>query len=138
MTFTLQELGAQLLAYVWDDDLSRLRGLHRIVVFVLRVMHMLLRELLGGQLNLRAMSLVYTTLLSIVPLLAVSFSVLKGFGVHNRFEPLLFNFLQPLGPKAAQITENIITFVDNVEVGVLGSVGFALLIRSEERRVERV
>ena len=138
MTFTLQELGAQLLAYVWDDDLSRLRGLHRIVVFVLRVMHMLLRELLGGQLNLRAMSLVYTTLLSIVPLLAVSFSVLKGFGVHNRFEPLLFNFLQPLGPKAAQITENIITFVDNVEVGVLGSVGFALLIYTVVALVQKI
>lgn len=128
MTRGLQEIHARLLSWIWDDDLSLLPGARRALVFVLRVMHMLLRELLGGQLNLRAMSLVYTTLLSIVPLLAVSFSVLKGFGVHNKIEPLLFNLLEPLGPRAADITQNVITFVDNVKVGVLGSVGFALLL----------
>ena len=67
------------------------------LVFVLRVLHLLFRELMGGQLNLRAMSLVYTTLLSIVPLLAVSFSVLKGFGVHNSLEPVLAEFGQAFG-----------------------------------------
>jgi membrane protein len=134
----IQDLTARLLGYVWDDDLSGLHGMRRIVVFVLRAMHMLLRELMGGQLNLRAMSLVYTTLLSIVPLLAVSFSVLKGFGIHNKFEPLLFNFLEPLGPKAAQITDQVITFVDNVKVGVLGSIGFALLIYTVIALVQKI
>jgi len=105
---------------------------------VLRVAHMLLRELLGGQLNLRAMSLVYTTLLSIVPLLAVSFSVLKGFGVHNQIEPMLYNFLEPLGPQGAEITEKIIYFVENVKVGVLGSVGFAMLIYTVVALVQKI
>lgn len=114
--------------YVWDDDLRDLGGLQLVSVFILRVLHMLFRELMGGQLNLRAMSLVYTTLLSIVPLLAVSFSVLKGFGVHNKIEPLLLNFMAPLGPNSGEITSRIIGFVENVKVGVLGSVGFALLI----------
>ena len=114
--------------FVWDDDLRDLAGLHKLVVFVLRVLHMLLRELMGGQLNLRAMSLVYTTLLSIVPLLAVSFSVLKGFGVHNKIEVLLYNVLTPLGPSGVEITDKIVSFVENVRVGVLGSIGFALLI----------
>jgi membrane protein len=39
------------------------------------------RDFTQGQLSLRAMGLAYTTLLSLVPLLAVIFSVLKGFGV---------------------------------------------------------
>ena len=34
-------------------------------------------------LSLRAMGLTYVTLLSLVPLLAVMFAVLKAFGVHN-------------------------------------------------------
>jgi membrane protein len=114
--------------FVWDGDLRDLAGLHKLLVFVLRVLHMLLRELMGGQLNLRAMSLVYTTLLSIVPLLAVSFSVLKGFGVHNKIEVLLYNVLTPLGPSGVEITDKIVSFVENVQVGVLGSIGFALLI----------
>ena len=124
----IHDLLARLNAFVWDDDLRKLSGLHRYLVFVSRVLHLLMKELVGGQLNLRAMSLVYTTLLSIVPLLAVSFSVLKGFGVHNRIEPLLYNLLEPLGPNGVEITDRIIGFVENVKVGVLGSVGIVLLI----------
>lgn len=119
---------ARYTAFVWDDDMRELAGARRYLVFVLRVIQLLVRELLGGQLNLRAMSLVYTTLLSVVPLLAVSFSVLKGFGVHDRIEPLLYNLLAPLGPNGVEITDKIIGFVENVKVGVLGSVGVVLLI----------
>jgi membrane protein len=113
---------------VWDHDLRQLSTPRKVVVFIARVLHMLVRELLGGQLNLRAMSLVYTTLLSLVPLLAVSLSVLKGFGVHNQIEPMLYNFLNPLGAEGAEIANRIVSFVDNVEVGVLGSVGLVFLI----------
>ena len=113
---------------VWEPDLRQLSTPRKVVVFIARVLHMLLRELLGGQLNLRAMSLVYTTLLSLVPLLAVSFSVLKEIGVHNLIEPLLIKFLKPLGPEGAGLAEKIVSFVDHVEVGVLGSVGVVLLI----------
>jgi len=124
----VHDLLARFNAFVWDDDLRELSGLRRYLVFVFRVLHLLVKELMGGQLNLRAMSLVYTTLLSIVPLLAVSFSVLKGFGVHNRIEPLLYNLLEPLGPNGVEITDRIIGFVENVKVGVLGSIGIVLLI----------
>lgn len=128
MIQAVQKTVSRLRDFVWEDDLRELNILQRATVFVLRVLHMLLKELVGGQLNLRAMSLVYTTLLSIVPLLAVSFSVLKGFGVHNKIEPVLLSFLMPLGPNGAEITSRIIGFVENVKVGVLGSIGFALLI----------
>jgi len=126
-------------AFVWDDDLRRLKGPHRATVFILRVTHMLFKELLGGQLNLRAMSLVYTTLLSIVPLLAVSFSVLKGFGYHERLESYLFGImLEPLGPSGVEVTETIMGFVANVKVGMLGSLGFALLIYTVVALVQKI
>ena len=128
MGLGMQQQLMRLNAFVWDDDLQNLSGLHKLLVFVLRVLHLLFRELMGGQLNLRAMSLVYTTLLSIVPLLAVSFSVLKGFGVHNKIEVLLYNVLTPLGPGGVEITDKIVSFVENVRVGVLGSIGLALLL----------
>ena len=69
-----------------------------------------------------------TTDLSIVPLLAVSFSVLKGFGVHEALETAMMKTLMPLGDKGVEIGLRIIEFVDNVKVGVLGSVGLALLL----------
>jgi membrane protein len=134
-----KDLSSKIRTFVWDDDLRSLAGPRRAVVFVLRVTHMLFRELLGGQLNLRAMSLVYTTLLSIVPLLAVSFSVLKGFGYHERLEAYLFGFmLEPLGPSGAAVAETITGFVENVKVGMLGSLGFALLIYTVIALVQKI
>ncbi len=104
-----------------------LTGWQRSLVMPVRLVTALGQDLWGGQLTLRAMSLVYTTLLSLVPLLAISFSVLKGFGVHNQIEPFLLKTLEPLGEKGAEITRNIIQFVDRIEVGVLGFLGILLL-----------
>jgi membrane protein len=95
------------------------------------VLSALIRRLISdvqeGGLDYRAMSLVYTTLLSLAPLLAVSFSVLKAFGVHNEMEPLLLELVAPLGRQGEEIVERVLGFVTNIRVGVLGFVGFAML-----------
>ncbi len=119
---------ARLEQLVWGtrgDTLApwKARGLR-----VVRTVLALARDLSGGQLTLRAMSLVYTTLLSIVPLLALSFSVLKAFGVYNQIEPMLLNFLAPLGEKGEEIAHRIVQFIENMNVGVLGAVGLGLLL----------
>lgn len=102
-------------------------ALERLRISAMRIGYGVLRDLFEGQLTLRAMSLVYTTLLSLVPLLVVSFSVLKAFGVHKEVEPMLFDFLGRMGPQGIEIGEKIMGFVDNVKVGVLGSIGLAVL-----------
>lgn len=112
---------------LWQDLPKQSNVIWRWLINSLRVTYIMVRELATGELNLRAMSLVFTTLLSLVPLIAVAFSVLKAFGVHNQIEPLLLGVLEPLGPKGPEITENIIGFVQNVKVGVLGSLGVAML-----------
>ncbi|MGH8446636.1 MAG: YihY/virulence factor BrkB family protein [Solimonas sp.] len=103
-----------------------------------RYAFVLVRDLFEGQLTMRAMSLVYTTLLSIVPLLALAFSVLKAFGARNAVEPMLTEFLAPLGPQAADLTQQILGFVERIKVGVLGSVGVALLIWSALSLIQKV
>jgi membrane protein len=103
-----------------------------------RTAYALVRDLVMGQLALHSMSLVYTTLLSIVPLLALSFSVLKALGVHQRMEPMLYQFFQPMGPQGVQLAEQILGFVDNMKVGVLGSVGLALLVYTVISLVQKI
>lgn len=103
-----------------------------------RSLYALIRDVLSGQLTLHAMSLVYTTLLSIVPLLALSFSVLKALGVHQRMEPFLFQFFEPMGPQGMEVAEQILGFVDNMKVGVLGSVGLALLVYTVISLVQKI
>jgi len=103
-----------------------------------RSLYALIRDVLSGQLTLHAMSLVYTTLLSIVPLLALSFSVLKALGVHQKMEPFLYQFFQPMGPQGIEMAERILGFVDNIKVGVLGSVGLGLLVYTVISLVQKV
>ena len=64
--------------YVWGDGLTRHGPPGRLVAGVLRNLYAVTRDIASGQLNLRAMSLVYTTLLSVVPLIAVSFSAIRS------------------------------------------------------------
>jgi membrane protein len=79
-------------------------------------------------LSLRAMGLTYSTLLSMVPLLAVMFSVLKAFGIQTKMGPLLSQALAPLGPQRFEITRRIVGFVNNTQVGVLGAIGILGLL----------
>jgi membrane protein len=88
----------------------------------------LIRDWIGGEINVRAMSLAYTTLLSIVPLLAFAFAILKLIGAHANIGVILFEFLRPLGDSAArELTESVLQFVRNLRGDVLGTVGFASL-----------
>jgi len=128
MSVQLFQVYTRCVDWLWRDDLHESGRAERWLIMPVRMLVVVLRQLLGGQLNLRAMSLVYTTLLSTVPLLAVSFSVLKGFGVHNQLEPVLANVLAPLGPRGVEISTNIIGFVENINVGVLGSLGLVFLL----------
>ncbi|HMX54518.1 MAG TPA: YhjD/YihY/BrkB family envelope integrity protein, partial [Plasticicumulans sp.] len=66
-----------------------------------RILIAVFEAVFDGHLLDRAASLAYTTLLSLVPLLAVSFSVLQAFGAKDVLEPLLRDALTPLGGQAA-------------------------------------
>ena len=123
---------------VWRVHLADLPPWRARLLSAVRLILAVLRDLVNGQLTLRAMSLVYTTLLSLVPLLALSFSVLKAFGVHNQLEPVLRRFLAPLGSGDLELTQHIIGFIDNVNVGVLGSLGLALLVYASVSLVRKV
>jgi membrane protein len=93
-----------------------------------QLVYAVVRDITQGPLTLEAMGLVYTTLLSLVPLLAFSFSALKGFGVHNQLEPLLQQAVKPLGASAGEVVDRLVGFVDRMDVSVLGAVGLGMLI----------
>ena len=115
-------------AAIWAPRTAREPDRRRLVLRAVRLVSVLFRDVFHGELTLWTMSLVYTTLLSMVPLLALSFSVLKAFGVHNQLEPLLHNLLLPLGAEGQVITDRLVGFIARMNVGVLGVVGLLLLV----------
>lgn len=111
-----------------------LKYLHRFV----RILFAVIRDLIKGDITLHAMSLVYTTILSIVPMLALSFSVLKAFNVQDKFTPMLYTFFEPMGDKGLEIYNNILSFVENMKVGVLGMLGFLLLFYTVVSLIQKI
>ena len=123
---------------IWGIDINSLPWWQSGLLSIVRFIHLMLDDFLDGQLNLRAMSLVFTTMLSIVPLIAVSFSVMKAFGVHNQMEPMLLTYLEPLGQQGKEIAQQIMGFVDNTKVGLLSGVGLALLFGIIVRLINKI
>ena len=123
---------------LWEIEADSSGKLGNLLIIGLRLIYKIGQEFLNGEISRRASSLVYTTLLTIVPLLAVAFSVLKAFGVHNMLEPFLSNFLAPLGEKGDEITVHIIGYVDRINVGLLGAIGIAGLVYTAMNTVQQV
>ncbi len=115
-------------AILWQQDIQALSWWHRSILRAVQILVAVIRDLFQGQLSLRAMSLVFTTVIGFFPLFAVTFAVLKGLGVHNAMEPTLLTLLEPLGERATEITQQILTYVDNLQVQLIGVTSLGILI----------
>lgn len=123
---------------LFDPASTTLHPAWRRVLRILRFPYALIRDLLRGELNLRAMSLVYTSLLSIVPLMAFAFSIFKGLGVHRDLEPIVYEFFRPVGDNATELTARVMDFVENISSGVLGSLGLAFLLFTVVSTIQKI
>jgi membrane protein len=124
----IPSLRSPLETWLWDGRWNRVGIVSSVGVRILRYLYALLRDVASGELNLRAMSLVYTTLLSIVPVMVLTFSVLRGLGVHRRMAPGLVRFLDPLGhDNAVRIAAELVAMVDKVRGGLLVGLGIVFL-----------
>jgi membrane protein len=83
------------------------------------------RSFIANDEFLWASALTYTTALSIVPILALAFSVLKGFGYADELQPLIEQYLALGSPET---TRELMSFINNVNAAALGSAGGAFLL----------
>jgi membrane protein len=124
---SIQQIKEKVLDQVWETEFSNLTRFKRLIHGLIKIFLIVARDFIEKLVKLQAMALAFKTLLSLAPLLAVVFAVLKSFGVHNRMEPALAEALAPLGEKGQEITVHLIKFVDQIRVGALGSLGLVTL-----------
>ena len=110
---------------VWHDLPEEASAARHFWLKVLRVLIIVVRDFNRDNCMLRASALTYTTLLSIVPLLAFAFAVLKGFGVQNQIEPLL---IENIAVGSEAVVTRIIEYINNTNVTRLGTVGLGMLL----------
>jgi membrane protein len=108
------------------------------VLRVLRYPAAIVRDWLAGEISVQAMSLAYTTLLSLVPLMVFSFAILKGIGARSDLYFILHEFFRPLGSAANQLTESVMSFVTNMRGDVLGSIGLIFLTYTVLSTIQKV
>lgn len=119
-------------------DLRGMPWWQAFAVHTFRIAYAVFLDIYEDRITLRATSLVYTTLLSIVPTLAIVFSVLKSFEYDSKLKESLQGFLSPMGDRGIEITNYIMNLVERVDPGVLGSVGLVFLIYAIISMVSKV
>lgn len=135
---SLREIKDRTDSFLWADRPAENRW-QRAGIRALQIAYAVIRDLAQGNLSLRAMSLVYYTVIAFVPLLALAFAVLKGLGVHNELEPALLGLLQPfMGEYSIEIAQNVVAFVDNVRVDVLSVVSLGVLLYTVLTMMQRI
>jgi membrane protein len=124
---SIRQMKNRMVEQVMETELDELTRFKRWLHSALMIVVMVWQDFFQNLVKLQAMALAFKTLLSLAPLLAVLFSILKAFGVHNRMEPALAQALAPLGDKGREITVYLIGFVDKMSAGALGTVGLVTL-----------
>jgi membrane protein len=108
------------------------------VLRVARYPAALIRDWLRGEITVRAMSLAYTTLLSVVPLLVFSFAILKSLGARGDLKFIISQFFAPMGAAADQLTESVLQFVRNMRSDLLGAIGLIFLVYTVITTIQKV
>lgn len=111
---------------VWVRDSIETPQLLRIFKGAARWFYLTFHGFFQDQCIIRAAALTFTTILSIVPFLAVAFSISKGFGVQNS------DFMRTMILKVTTgntiVADKIIQYIDRTNVQTLGWIGIATLL----------
>ncbi|MCK4979199.1 MAG: YihY family inner membrane protein, partial [Candidatus Delongbacteria bacterium] len=104
-------------------------GAKRFFIKELQMLVLELKLLQRNNLFTRAAALTYTTLLSLIPVLAIMFMFFKAFGgkmVEEKIKPMIYDFLA--SGAGDTISEYIDSFLGSATVDALGSIGAVFLL----------
>lgn len=116
--------------YIWETDLAGLPWLRAFLFRQLRVMVILARGAFGGRLGLRASAMTFTSLITMVPLLVVTFSVIRAFGglsdLELRLEGFVLSNIVPASQEQAR--EWLNRFFESVRDGAFSGITVLALL----------
>jgi membrane protein len=110
---------------IWDLEPETFAGFRRHALKYLQITALVIKDFRDDQCMLRASALTFTTILSLVPFFALTFAVLKGFGVQNKIEPMI---LDQVAAGSQEIVDRIITYINNTNMTSMGAIGLVTLV----------
>lgn len=113
---------------IWRITENEVSGLKEFYLNLIKTIILAIRGFINDNLTIKASALTYSTLLAIVPMLAVLLGIAKGFGFQNVVRQQLFNYF----PGHQSELTHAFTFVENylslTQGGVFLSIGLILLL----------
>jgi len=113
---------------IWDVELSSLSRARRFGVNAIRVIHLVFKGFLENECPLHASALTYSSLMAIVPILALALALMRGLGAADALEAKILGSIVAMPVQFQEFVNNILGYVQNTNFATLGGVGLALLI----------
>ncbi len=115
---------------IWRIRARETKGLRGKGVRTLRIFLLSFSQFSSDMCSLRASALTFFSLLSIVPVLAMSFGIAKGFGLDKLLHDKLLENMQGQQEVLSRIITFAQTMLENTKGGLVAGVGVALLLWS--------
>jgi membrane protein len=110
---------------LWEIDPAACSLFKGYSVKSLQFLLLVTRNFWRDQCLLKASALAFTSILSLVPFLAILFAILAGLGLQHQLAPLV---LEQLSAGSQEVASRIISYIDNTSMGSLGFYGLLTLI----------
>ena len=125
--FDIKGIKAFLLDEIWrvtDDEVSKKKGM---IYNALKIVTLSIKEFAERRIVNMASALTYSTLLAIIPILAILFAIARGFGFANLLEDQFRVTLQGQALTAETILSFIDSYLSHAQSGIFIGVGLIML-----------
>ena len=112
---------------IWRITENEVSGLKEIYINIIKTVILAVRGFQSENLQTKASALTYSTLLSIVPLLAVLLGIAKGFGFQGTVRQELFDYFPGHEMELNKAFEFVESYLAQAQGGVIIGVGLILL-----------
>ena len=115
---------------IWLHDLASKSRRRTFVIRQLRIYIFAFKGFFEDRAAIRAAALTYFTVLSIVPIFAVAFTIARNFGFEDRMYEVIRNNMQGQEEIMNWVTNLVDTFLEKAKGGILAGVGGLILFWS--------
>ena len=113
---------------IWEIELSSLSRLKRLGINFVRVVFLVFKGFQDNECPLHAASLTYSSLMAIVPILALALAILRGLGAGDWAEQRIAQSIVEMPLQFQEFVTNLFTYVKNTNFATLGGIGLVLLL----------
>jgi membrane protein len=113
---------------VWEIDVSSLSARRSLPIRLLRVGQIVFKGFQEDDLPVHASALTFVTLMSLVPMLAVAFALLKGFGFGQERVQILLGWTEAMPVEFQSFIQQMLDIVSTTNFAAMGWVGLGFVI----------